>query len=666
MGNGDEKSAKAKVARRKASPHGAILARNQYEMGPGVRVLAILDPFNKGDGEIDLEADLSSDVTKSFVSPTLWILNSVNVYLSDGGSAWLPFRATDDGTLRRIIKGPGSRKEARRPWPFAKNRKELWVHFTSLPPRGQGACQKQCSSHKVARKLKLEEPNSSVLISYPKDVWSGPSIKFKQEDVCLLRVPLGKLNYVESTLMLNHWEQYIYQNAGGFGKYRVLEFRHELTTDLHNQLRQDIRKLLEPRASITVTVVGNVPRLTVASGANLNLDRDFHFFAFSATEDANREIKEKQEALKDPLEEEPEIAGKFVLHRLNRQRAKTAALNSAQVQFIQWGGVRGMGIYLANQEPRIKQTEDVVSLAREYLTMLFPTAGKSVVDKVMMCLHVGVGGDQKESLANALSSAISTFKAGMTSFYEDFHAAGGYDDSESLSATTVGFATGSDSLSESITPKHVYAQLEGWWDGLFDFQKDEIRKQVAAIDVIGYASRIAAAEEVNIRLRKNRAWKTATALSTLLLEKGMYFSDQPMAERKNAPTQVYMPDLSARVRPLYYGSAEEFFEPDRKYPDRGLVPAIGAMTRGVVEMKTLSEGVGTRANNDNDALDRVCQIVFRKVIPSSIEQVVKSVVITNSAYVIHRYDCVREWVAPDKTVAALYFVCPGRFDPGPP
>lgn len=620
-------------------PYGSIQEVNKFKSG--TPILVVLDPFDGSKVQGD-ELDFST-VDDSFYSIKMWVMNRVFIYVSEDGINWERNFGSFEGILSEpLVKINPAGKEFRQPI-YKKTTSKYYIRFTTLPPKVKYE-NNQCSKFKIKTPLRIEKPNMDFIIRpYPEKNWTEEEKKFEKDKIYLLKIPSKEIKYKEDTKKLSPWESIIYQFSGGFQTYRNLEKHDELFSDKFNELKTEIRNKLseKPLATLNKEKTGN--KLSVDPN-NFKPDEGSDCFAYGMSSDVAQVLGE---------ELPPDLENEFKLFKL---KVKTKATQELFNTFNQQS-VLALRKYLDQYGSKSLDDKEVIDSVRNYLRKNLGY-NLSEVNSLIKNFHLCQANSIDQCLMFALCNALEVWRVSLSSYHLDLSADKKFSRSYILSAKSVGFGTGSDAYSESETPKHVYFQLKDWWDNMFQYQRDEIQHEVGEITVLGYSSLKTSDEIDNTRLRQDRAWKTACALKAVLTDGGIeYFGLNPAPPKEDLR---YEKEFKGRVRSIYFRAAEK-----DEYPNRQLFREIGTFVQDIVFESDIEERK-IRGNQNNDAEDRISLIIFKKPIPEDVNQIVKQVIITNSAFPIYRYTKIYDWLSKGSKKRALFYICPGQFVNGPP
>jgi hypothetical protein len=286
------------------------------------------------------------------------------------------------------------------------------------------------------------------------------------------------------------------------------------------------------------------------------------------------------------------------------------------------------------------------------------------------------------AVANALENwriSLSSYQAdAMAEYYEkkqDRQEEKGFRSPYISSAKPFYFATECDAYSNHIVPKHIYFQIKEWWeDHLHEYQRKEIAAEVGKIEVVGYASK-KGGESLNLRLRADRAWKTAKALE-LVLKEGIkdreiklvawIISDsqyEDFLRRQGASPTARRPRAggdkkakeNTKMLPIFY-----LGENIDVYPDRRVFRGEGSYVMDLVVDTTVDIKEPLKEITD-DPEDRAVLVIFKRKIPEKVNQIIKNVVITNNASPIFTYRKILSHEMGGGKIRMVVFVCPGEF-----
>jgi len=169
-------------------------------------------------------------------------------------------------------------------------------------------------------------------------------------------------------------------------------------------------------------------------------------------------------------------------------------------------------------------------------------------------------------------------------------------------------------------------------------------------------------EKDNMRLRRDRAWKTAAALEDILQDgKIERFGMTELSEERVLPFK----DYKGLVRKIHYRAAYMGKAGEADYPSRDLFKQEGALVQDILGSEAASVTT-VKGNKDNDYRDRTCIIIFKRPIPGEVNQIVKQAIISNSEFPIFSYRKIMEFHKKSGEKRILFYFCPGQFILGPP
>jgi hypothetical protein len=96
------------------------------------------------------------------------------------------------------------------------------------------------------------------------------------------------------------------------------------------------------------------------------------------------------------------------------------------------------------------------------------------------------------------------------------------------------------------------------------------------------------------------------------------------------------------------------------YPNRSIFRLEGNYVMDLVLDTQVSVKEPLKASTD-DPEDRACLVIFKRAIPDEVNQIVKSVVITNNASPIFTYRKILSQEMGGGKIRVVVFVCPGEF-----
>jgi hypothetical protein len=270
--------------------------------------------------------------------------------------------------------------------------------------------------------------------------------------------------------------------------------------------------------------------------------------------------------------------------------------------------------------------------------------------------YFGEADSYNSSVMYALDGAAKHWKCHIESRMADFMKDETSDTQITIRTNVVvGFVTDSDGFSESITPKHVYYQLKDWWDNLCDTDKEEI-SQSSEIQVIGFTSMLGGESQVNIDLRRNRAWRTAKSLQ-LLLEKSPEFKKK--LELVSSSSSSGKGGGTGNKIPLRYGGREDMKEFPSQHMPHLFSPAGSTVCDLHIDDDPLANKAVKKVDTINNPKDRIALIIFTRILARKKTQFVSLKENHNAAHVLSAYRVLHS--SKKRPYRALVYAIPGTW-----
>jgi hypothetical protein len=606
---------------------------------------------------------LKFDKTKS-EDVKLWVLNRIPIYYSDDGSTWHRGYGNFEGCLTKpqiiVIK----KKETREYIPLKQG--QIRIHFTAVIPKDADR-DKRCDSY-CNSKMKMEGPTKEYMRPYIegyKDDQEKFNFGLFNKGIQVLKIPSDKVKYPFDIGQLEYWERQIYRMSldKKVAYYRQLELDGTLTTTmLNDELKPLLKKKLGSWRANLESHSGSTepPRPILWNPKAWVLEEDMHCFIFGQS----RDVLESREE-----EADQKVSGRISLYKLDKPQpgfdpSYTLPMNQAleNFHFSDFykkffkrivGGLTELGTFEYHRTRTESFLDEEPGNENDLAKRLMDDI-KNIVQYPILrnAFQIGIASHKDTCIMLALNNAVANAESFIEQENIDRQTLGKGTDQYHISIKRVFFATGSDSFSDDVVPKHVYFQLESWWNGLHTFQQEEI-KDSEEIKVIGFSSRFTTetTEDDNVRLRKDRAWKTAVCLQHLF-KKLQIKSSGPLFEDQSEDA----------IKVIHEGAAEG------TYPE----PAVFNKFERTFVQDVIDPGkvnvIESRDTKDNNPEDRVCWLVFKKP-KKEYEQVVKNTIVTNNALPIYKYRTVlylakkidQKKKIDRKNDLVLLYVCPGRF-----
>jgi hypothetical protein len=615
----------------------------------GPPVLVVLDP---GISTYIIDFSKEEDVK-------LWVISRLPIYYSEDGKNWEHGYGDFEGCLTRpkiIIKDGYKYQEH-----LSLKQKPYYIHYTAvLPPEAEK--QKRFDTFAI-KDVAVESPRKDIVRPYPEG-FTDAQKKFDfgifREGIEVLKIPSSKVIYVSGSEKLRYWESLFFKNSKGgiYGKLRNKEIAGEPWS---SQEADDLKKALDGKRGIYRSTLkkGKEENILEPKNVFMQLDRDDQLFAFGMSEDVARsEGSGKPLALKEeePKEREDPCA-QIQLYKISPY----TIINPTQ-DFYSDFIANDLGKMISQFQIIDKSTSDeaMLKIINDYINKiryLTPSEKKDL----MRQFHICTEDTEPKCIMLAVSNAIENWRFSLSTYHSDLASDRKFDSSCVLSVKPFYFATGSDAYSNEIVPKHIFFQIKEWWENqLYEHQRKEIAEETAEIEIIGYSSKKTRDESDNIRLRLDRAWKTAKSLELVIKNS---VKDRKIEIIPGLVSSEHFRKLGVSPKPVSIENKLPIFylgEDLDIYPKRSIFKLEGNYVMDLVLDTQISVKEPLKASTD-DPEDRACLIIFKRPIPDKVNQIVKSVVITNNASPIFTYRNILYHEVDGGQIRMVVFVCPGEF-----
>jgi hypothetical protein len=596
----------------------------------------------------------------------LWVLNRIHIYLSRDGKKWNHLWGDFEGCLTgrkifRTSKGDTFRKHV-----YLRkkvNRKLLFATLIGTPKKMKDICR---DYHTDVPQL---ETTKDAVRPYPED-FTEPQKYFNwgifRKGINIVVIPADKIEYPAKIEKIEYWELKIYRSSldprietyrksekeGILKKNEIPTLRSELKNKLGTCLAKYKRHSKEEDGILDIPHPKGI----------LNWEEN-HCFFYGVSRDVIEQREKSDEEVTDQLN----------LYRMDKKGYETKTIPiptlkdfSIEDFYNDWWRRFDTDTEIRDEIKAKNLKEDklaayILDRAKLNLERIFGLDDPGV-EQHLRFFYVGMDKTREGAMVLAMNKAAANeeFYSSTYNYHESSSKSKANDTSLSVKRTF--FATGCDSYSEEIIPKHIYIQIKEWWDKIFDAQKTEIQNSVE-IEVIGFSSKLGETED-NVRLRKDRAWKSAKCLQLFFqnveeLSKTK-FTLVPREYLDPLKYSIYEADWQGDKDeiPIYYGGA-----PEDHYPGSNLFQLHDMdFIQDVLDTSQLSvpdSHINPRDNSNNQIDDRVSLITFKKPKPK-ISQIAKQYIVTNTALVIHQYKLIFS-IEIDGKWYVLMYVCPGLF-----
>ncbi len=608
----------------------------------GIPCLVLLEPKKEIEsGKLKLDPGDKDSVR-------LWAVNHIkNFYITDNpdGDWTPPFRTDFDGT---VVEFKGKR------WAFPPGfrEKQFHVHFTTIPLVSADV-KAVCKAYGVKEPLEAKQERA-------KRPYEEDPEEFFKEPLYVIKISTGILPRKAGVGKMSYWETVMYQESTdkALNKFRDLQAKKLFTEADLTQLKTLLDQM---RGEKVFKLVGDKDKNYEYPGDYLPLNLPqrlydpakvpggtiFHpgrgistsgpdegpYWLCCESKDIATAATKTEDSVETPAEEPPPIVGATIaLYKMNKSYRKPRSVD-----------------FLPPIENKIiKEIKDEIDIKLnnkqifEKIKKKFKNAKDSVYGKhaqfyrehwkeISKYFYFGEAESYNSSIMYALDGAATHWKCHLESRSEDFMKSEKSDTQITIRTNVVvGFATGSDGFSESITPKHVYYQLKDWWDNLCDTDKKEIF-QSSEINVIGYTSMLGGETPVNIDLRENRSWRTAKSLQ-LLLENQSGF-DKQLELIPFSKTGI----VNKNKIPLSYGGREDMSAFPSQHLPHLFSPAGSTICDLHIKNDPLASKAVKQVDTKNNPKDRIALIIFTRKLQRETTQFVSIKGNFNAAHVLSSY-----------------------------
>ena len=611
--------------------------RNKARAGPPVLVL-----FDPGDQGINIEYSDPDSVK-------LWVMNRIHIYYCEDGSNWIHGFGNFEGILSSPVIYSNNKQKYRDFYSVQSSPPQ--VHFTAVPPP-ETDMKKRFNDYGISSTV-VEPVNTSIMRPYPEGFNEKQAkffgFGFFKKGIKVLKIPSRRIIYPLKYVLLSYWESYFYQYSDNevIKKLKAKEVNSEpWEPGDREKLTEAIEKKLGTRI---VTLVKESTGFSLVPGYKDVGDAGVNLFAFGMTEDV---AQSKTGANKLPSQgeghDQNSLSGQLQLYQL--PPGTKLGFPSEWFKQFNYSHQKKLLQSFSNAKESITD-KDILLRIKEYLKENFDSDTAWELSKHF---HIAYEDTEPKCILLAIAAALESWRISLSSYHSDLSASKQFNRNYIISAKEFRFATGSDAYSNGVVPVHIYMQVKNWWDNLYSYQRDEIENEVVQVEVIGYASNTPD-EADNERLRDDRAWKTAKALELVLTDSGF------KRELKLVPIPVssaVMPNEPTtedknKLPILYVG------EKTGMYPNRKLLKQEGNYVMDLPGDTKLSE-IKTGTPYSDDQEDRISLVIFKRLIPEDVDQVVKNVIISNTASPVYSYYTIFSTKTSDEYRKVVY-VCPGEF-----
>ncbi len=616
-----------------------ILARTHRTVTvvAGKPVIVVLDPSGWarefGNSDVMLKVDDRESLK-------LWVLNRTHVFLSkNNGGNWGHLRSNFEGVLAKRKMKRDRSGNTFYPFVLLKEGKDYLIHITGFPPPTDEV-KERCDHFKINGSLQVEGPETGIMRPYPKNLpphrrvfdWGA-----FQEGIYVLKLPTGsnKLNLPDKLIQLAYWQSVMFEISQDPLLVKFREKRAQGTLD-DKDFEEKVKKLLEKK-------LGGVLGSVFMKEDMGSIDEDDYMRSWPTGRYPSLRINEESKHCfffgtsrhVAKLQGSAETRDHIVLNKMTNTKTKPiAALSNFDLR-------RFDAKWIKNTQPEaiakmmLKDDKEEA----DFLLMIAKNILGGKATEQAPFFHAAVGGTPERAMMAALNDASKRWQTLSQASSLDVAQKGGKE-RFLYSVKRVFFATGCDNLSNDVVPKHVYYQLQSWWDHL-PLSTREVLEASIEVLVIGYASK-AGSDADNQRLREDRAWKTAKSLE--LVMKDAYLQGE---SPKNKIPITWRP-TSPSV-----------------FPDPGIFNAYQdiAFTEDVVDSSAV-DAIQPRDVNDDRQSDRIALILFKREMPKEIPQMIEDINVTDTAMPIFEYKLLyHRGPVPGKSTKHLVimYICPGEF-----
>jgi len=655
----------------------SVIANGPNIIKAGTPVLVILDPSSITNNKVKIDYEDKDSVK-------LWVLNRIDIYVSEDGRNWRHYWGSFEGCLSELTIRLHPKWGKYRFHHTLKKGIKRFVHFTTMPP--SAAIHNKRLSKLSIKPPPVEGPNEKIKRPYPEgfrpiEEWEYFNNGIFSRGILVLSISAKDVKYPSSISSLTYWQLKIFnltQDAN------VIKFQRQLKAGALNNTEEDeLKNLLRQKRGSWLAQIyrhskGNTEVKTWHPSGYLK-EEDEHCFIHGIHSD------EMQSA---DTEEGQIIANSFFLWNMSRPHPKdknvkptyTAPINSIFKKFSfdrffrHYFALYGYGLGYPDMYNDFETQRNSVQTFRKIRAMNENDLAEDLLKKVDQALksitdnysakilkggfQIGIGDDRVKATMMALGGVALREESFIKQESLDLMKSKSRDKEYWYSLLRVFFARGSDSFSEDITPEHVFIQLKNWWNNLSSDKQERI-KDSTEIEVIGFSSRLTTetTQDDNKRLRRDRAWKTAVSLMHLFQLEGIKATVEEMPNPSEM--SIYeIEDESSGGRggeiAIYYRPAPIDLYPERKqFSAHEFSCVYNLMDEENLELREI------RDITNDDPEDRICFVVFKRPAPEY-SQITKELKVTTTALPIYKYKTVLhiEKNYPENDVVLLY-VCPG-------
>ncbi|MCG7853052.1 MAG: hypothetical protein MIO92_11080, partial [Methanosarcinaceae archaeon] len=446
----------------------------------------------------------------------LWVVNRLPIFYSEDGKDWIPAFGDFEGCLTDpmvIIKDGETYRNH-----YSLKQKPYYVHFTSiLPPEAEK--QKRFEKFGIEQTV-VDAPRNDIIRPYPGD---SPQKKFDygiyRNGMEVLRIPSSKVIYISGRSRLRYWETVFYQNCNDPICKTLKNYEISGNTWTSKEADQLRNVLVSRRGKCLGILKLKMEDNEFESGDEKKElpEQGTQLFAFGVSEDVARsEGSGVPMAIsgKDDEDFDQDVKAKVQLHQVSA----STHIDPTQAFYKDF-----ISKNLADMRKQLQGVDksmtddDVLKKIREYINKLPYPNDFAAKKELAQQFHICTESTASECLMLAVNNAIVNWSRSLSSYHSDLLTETKFDSRSIVSVKPFYFATGSDAYSDDIAPKHIFFQIKEWWqDQLYSYQRKEIAEETAEIEVVGYSSKLTRAESDNIRLRFDRAWKTARCLELII------------------------------------------------------------------------------------------------------------------------------------------------------
>ena len=624
----------------------AALSHDKKKSKTGPPVLVVLDPKDSLGEEINFE--VQEEVQ-------FWVMNRVHIFYSEDGTNWKHGFGDFEGCLAKPEVFIKDGKKCRQY--ISLKQQPPQIHFTTMVPEEKD---KEVRFRDFGIKTtKIELPTKKVVRPYP-DGFEDHEKKFDfmvfSDGVKILKIPSKNVIYVANSSQLSYWESVIFQYSRGgiIGTLKTKEINSEPWT---SEERENLKIELENRLGSHIATIKKEMEDNVLEPQQAQVPAEGKgFFAFGMSEDL---MKSESDANKLPSQSDQQGTQKADAQVQLYKMAPSIVVWPTHEYFRRFNRILqiDMGRILRYANPPQLSDKELLDKIKEYLNQNLRLA-ENEINEISKHFHISYTKSESKGIMLAIGNALEVWRIFLSNYHSDLLASDQFDSSYIMSVKAFHFATGCDAYSPSRVPVHIYFQIKNWWKNLLlQYQREEIEKEVVQIEVIGFASKKSRDETDNVRLRDDRAWKTARALKMIMDESGINREVKliPMPLSASSRLLPHKPTSYDNILPiLYVGEKLDV------YPNRNIFKQEGNYVMDLLGETEISVKEPYKADTD-DPEDRISLVVFKRLIPEDVNQIVRNVVITNHASPIYSYKKIISHKMPnDGSIRMVVYVCPGQ------